>query len=440
VADPFQYIREWDAGRSERGWWHSFELPDGGTIEGVSPLQSLKDRIAQFPLAADLRGKRVLDIGTWDGWFAFEMERRGAEVVAIDNWDNPRFHEIHAIYKSRVDYRIIDIYDLTPERVGRFDIVLFMGVLYHLKHPLLALERVCALTRGIACVDSFVLREEMRPGCDIERRPVMEFYETDEMGGQEDNWCGPSLSCLVAMCRTAGFARAEPLGLLEYSATVACYRGWEPPSGDDPAPRLETAFHRDNYGINFSSRPDDYVTIWLATEIDPLSIDDLKPEVSGYGMRPLKVKPLEPGRWLVHFKLPPGLNPGWHETGVRIRGSGVSNTKRIAVDLPVDNYRFKIAGVTDGITWRKSELDLARGRIVVVWVKGLPEHADKANVRVLFNGAPMRIEHLESGPKVVQINAAIPDGAKDGKAQLVIEFGNRRAGPAKLRVMRSQPA
>jgi tRNA (mo5U34)-methyltransferase len=430
VQDPFQYIREWDAGRSERGWWHSFELPGGGVIEGVCPFEGLKDRIAKFPIATDLRGKRVLDIGTWDGWFAFEMERRGAEVVAIDNWDNPRFHEMHAVYKSRVDYRKIDIYDLTPEHVGRFDIVLFMGVLYHLKHPLLALERVCALTRELACVDSFVLRDETQ-------RPVMEFFETDEMGGQEDNWCAPNLPCLIAMCRTAGFARAEPLGLLEHSATVACFRGWAEPSANDPAPRLETAFNRDNYGINFSSQRDDYVTIWLSTEFDLLTVDDVKPEVSGYGERPLKVKALDSGRWLVHFKLPPGLNPGWHETGVRIRGSVVSNTKRIAVDLPLDNYRFKIAAVTDGASWQKKEVDLSRGRTVVVWVRGLPEHADKANVRVLFNGAPMHIEHVEPGPKVVQINAIVPDGATQGKAQIVIEFGNRRAGPAKLAVLAS---
>jgi tRNA (mo5U34)-methyltransferase len=437
TADPFQYIRDWDAGRAERGWWHSFELPDGRVIEGVVSLQSLKDRLWPFQLPSDLRGKRVLDIGTWDGWYAFEMERRGADVVAIDKWDNPRFHEIHAIYRSRVDYRVINLYDVTPERIGRFDIVLFMGVLYHLKHPLLALEKVCGLTRELACVDSFVLREHILPGCNVETRAVLEFYETDEMGGQEDNWCGPSLPCLIAMCRTAGFARAEPRGLLEYGAPVACFRGWGEPVGNEPAPLLEAAFLRENYGVNFSSRRDDYVTMWFKTDPGALTLDDVKPEVSGYGVRPLRVKPLEPGRWLTHFKLPPGLNPGWHETGVRIRGSAVSNTRRIAVDLPVDNYRFKIAGITDGATWRKNELDLSRGRTLVLWMKGLPEHADKANVRVLLNGAPLAIEHVAPGV-VVQINASVPQDIAPGKAGVVIEFGNRHAGPAKVRLLRSQ--
>jgi 2-polyprenyl-3-methyl-5-hydroxy-6-metoxy-1,4-benzoquinol methylase len=90
-TDPFDLIRYWNNQRTGKGWWHSFELPDGTFIEGVCDLPGLKDRIGQFPIPDDLRGKRVLDIGTWDGWFAFEMERRGADVLAIDSWDNPPF-------------------------------------------------------------------------------------------------------------------------------------------------------------------------------------------------------------------------------------------------------------------------------------------------------------------------------------------------------------
>src|SRR5258708_36531695 len=94
MSDPLWYVPEWRKRFLEGGWWHSFELPDGALIQGVSDLDAQKMRIAQFPIPADLTGMRVLDIGTWDGWFSFEMGRRGAEVLAIDRSDNPRFHAI----------------------------------------------------------------------------------------------------------------------------------------------------------------------------------------------------------------------------------------------------------------------------------------------------------------------------------------------------------
>ncbi len=127
MTDPFSYVHGWARSQEQKGWWHSFELPDGTGIDGVNTVESQTERLGCFPIPDDLRGKRVLDIGTWDGWFAFEMERRGAAVVAVDDWDNPRFREVHARLGSRVDYRIMDVYDLTPGSVGRFDIVLFMG-------------------------------------------------------------------------------------------------------------------------------------------------------------------------------------------------------------------------------------------------------------------------------------------------------------------------
>jgi tRNA (mo5U34)-methyltransferase len=256
-----EYVRDWKDARAERGWWHSFELPSGELIEGVCDLASLRGRIGQFPISDDLRGKRVLDIGTWDGWFSFEMERRGAKVVAIDNWDNPRFRQMQKTLNSSVEYRVLDIYELTTTLIGRFDIVLFMGVLYHLKHPLLALERVCALTTDMAAIDSFIIRDENVPGEHEDGRAVMEFYETDEFGGQTDNWVAPNLPCLLAFCRTAGFARVEPRSVFAKGAGVACYRRWDPPSSDAaPGPDLLDVAHNTNHGINFSSSCDDYVS------------------------------------------------------------------------------------------------------------------------------------------------------------------------------------
>src|SRR6202162_4871035 len=158
------WVKYWDELRNAKGWWHSFELPDGTLIEGANELEGQKRRIGQFPIPQDLAGKRVLDVGAWDGWFSFEMERRGAGGLGIDRFENPNFSAIRRMLGSRVEYRQLDVYEVSPRTVGYFDIVLFMGVLYHLKHPLLALERVCAITTEMAGVDSFILREHHRPG------------------------------------------------------------------------------------------------------------------------------------------------------------------------------------------------------------------------------------------------------------------------------------
>ena len=115
--------------------------------------------------------------------------------------------------------------------MGRFDIVLFLGVLYHLKHPLLALEAVCSVTRSMAVVESFVTNEALHDQNGKSDLPAMEFYETDELLGEVDNWVGPNVQCLLAFCRTAGFARTVLLSVKEQRAIVACYRQWEPGTG-----------------------------------------------------------------------------------------------------------------------------------------------------------------------------------------------------------------
>src|ERR1039457_990745 len=131
---------------ARKGWYHSFELPGGTLISGVMDLEHQRGRFARFPIPPDLHGKRVLDIGAWDGWFSFEAERRGADATAIDCVEVANFLTVHRKLASKVDYRILDFYDLPRAGLDRFDFVFFLGVLYHLKHPLLALEIVCALT------------------------------------------------------------------------------------------------------------------------------------------------------------------------------------------------------------------------------------------------------------------------------------------------------
>ncbi len=421
--NPFDIVRIWKRQRTEKGWWHSFELPDGTLIEGPNSVAGQQARIGQFPIPENLTGKRVLDIGAWDGWFSFEMERRGAEVVAIDNWDNPRFREMHAMLNSRVEYRQLDMYDLTPDRIGRFDIVLFMGVLYHLKHPLLALERVCALTTDLACVDSFVLQEKHRPGEGVDRRPIMEFYETDEMGGQTDNWCGPTLPCLLAFCRAAGFARVDLRGIMDHGAGIACRRHWDQPAPKAAAgPTVLEAYHHVNFGLNFDSRLDEYVTAWFDHPAKKLSLDDIQPEVAGYGVRPIHIDQIESARWQINFKLPPGVTPGWHEVRVRVQGSRPGDAARIAVDIPVDLAApLEITGLADGTTWTADRLDLHHGGALSLWVAGLPENADRNNIHVTLNGTRLPLEFVAPpGTEARQLNVRVPSDAPLGAATVEV--------------------
>jgi tRNA (mo5U34)-methyltransferase len=428
---PKGYGPGWNRKLQETGWWHSFELPGGGAIEGVNSLESLKNRIAQFPIPADLNGKRVLDIGAWDGWFSFEMERRGADVVALDCWDNPRFREIHAIYNSRVEYRQMDVMEIAPETVGRFDVVLFLGVLYHLKHPLLALEKVCSVTREMAAVDSFVLRKEFDP----EAQPVLEFYETDEMEGQTDNWVAPNLACLMAMCRTAGFARAEFRNVLPYSACVACYRRWEPENPHGPRTELTTATNNANNGINFDNRRDEYLTCGFKSEQTGLTVKDVQPSVGGYGVRPISVTNLGGDLWQANFKLPPGFAPGWHEVGMAVQGGPAHTAARIAVDVPVPSCSPRIEGVRDGTTWASNSLDLLSGRRLALWCSGLPENADRNNLRVFLSQIRCPVEFVAPPSESMQVNVCVPENIAAGECELTLSIGDSFAKPVRVRVV-----
>jgi tRNA (mo5U34)-methyltransferase len=152
-------------------WYHTMELAPGVVTEGMFDLRPFVDR---YQLPDDLTGKRVLDVGTFDGFWAFELERRGAQVTALDidrkqdmDWpprlrppdDGPRgqtFRLAHEAYGSNVERVGLSIYDSTPERLGgKFDIVFCGSVLIHLRDPMLALERMAGL-----CGERLIICEE----------------------------------------------------------------------------------------------------------------------------------------------------------------------------------------------------------------------------------------------------------------------------------------
>jgi tRNA (mo5U34)-methyltransferase len=208
-------------------WYHTIDLGHGVVTPGYDDTPQ---RLAKVDLPASLAGRSVLDIGAWDGFFSFECERRGAQrVVASDyfSWHGPGwgtkkgFEIARAALGSRVEDADIDVMDLSPERVGTFDVVLFLGVLYHLRHPLLALERVASVTRGTLILETVV---------DLVgyRRPAMVFYEGRELNNDPTNWWGPNVPAICAMLRDVGFktttVRTPERGAAYRTARAAYHR------------------------------------------------------------------------------------------------------------------------------------------------------------------------------------------------------------------------
>ena len=185
-------------------WWHTIDLGNGIVTPGADATAA---RLPQLQIPLDLTNRSVLDVGAWDGFFSFEAERRGARrVLATDSfcwgqggWGGKAGFELaRRALGSRVEDLDIDPLDLTPDKVGTFDLVLFLGVLYHMRHPLLALERLASVTRGQLILQTQVDLVAVT-------RPAMAFYEGAEFNNDPTNWCGPNPAAVVAMLRTVGF-------------------------------------------------------------------------------------------------------------------------------------------------------------------------------------------------------------------------------------------
>jgi tRNA (mo5U34)-methyltransferase len=197
-------------------WYHQIEVAPGIVTPGINDSAQV---LGVLGLPEDCSGMRALDIGARDGFFSFELERRGAEVLALDYIapEETGFLIARELLGSKVEYQVGNVYDLTPERFGQFDIVLFLGVLYHLRNPLLAIDRVRSVCRGSLWLESQVIDEalldpatgalesfgEVAPR--VAGRPMMQFYPRDSLNSDFTNWWAPNLACLVAMLEEANF-------------------------------------------------------------------------------------------------------------------------------------------------------------------------------------------------------------------------------------------
>jgi tRNA (mo5U34)-methyltransferase len=194
-------------------WFHTLDLGHGIVTPGEDASPA---KLAKLRLPDRLDGLSVLDIGAWDGFFSFAAERRGARrVVAIDPacWNPPAWGErgwgtkqpfelAHRALGSEVQTRDVELLDLSPQTVGEFDVVFFLGVFYHLPDPL-------PYRRAAASVCRKLLVFESHADLLDTRRPAMAFYPGSEIDGDPSNWWGPNAGAVKGMFEREGFARVE---------------------------------------------------------------------------------------------------------------------------------------------------------------------------------------------------------------------------------------
>jgi tRNA (mo5U34)-methyltransferase len=204
-------------------WYHQIEIRPGVVTPGINETV---ETLRLLSLPDDASGQRVLDIGVRDGYFSFELERRGAEVLAIDYLDPSEtgFPVAKELLGSDVEYRVDNVYRLDPDEHGTFDIALFLGVLYHLRDPLLALDRVWDVCNDDALLivetqlidEAFLRADGTFAPLDEALRGVslMQFYPDDTLHGDPTNYWAPNLTALKALVHTAGFVveKAESIG------------------------------------------------------------------------------------------------------------------------------------------------------------------------------------------------------------------------------------
>jgi len=227
-------------------WWHSIDLGFGVVTPGRKTPAFLAKELASLRLP-DLRGRSVLDIGAWDGFYSFTAEQRGAaRVVALDSfvwaldWESKNrykaeckrrgvppepFDRVPELWRfdtlpgkrgfdlarealdSRVEPLVRDLMTADTAEIGQFDVVLFLGVLYHMENPLEALKRVRQFTGSVAVIET----EAMAIG-GFEQRPFCEFFPPRaKLLGDPTNFWAPNGPALVGLCEAAGFSRVELL-------------------------------------------------------------------------------------------------------------------------------------------------------------------------------------------------------------------------------------
>jgi tRNA (mo5U34)-methyltransferase len=192
-------------------WWHSIRLNSGAITPGNGKnIECMDLEISRIFDPLDLKGKSVLDVGAWNGGFSIEAKRRGAaRVVALDRWASTdailRARETFELAKRLCEVEIeaveqeLDIPQLSLDYLGDFDIVLFLGVFYHLVDPITALREIAQRAKEVLVLETHIEHSQ-------ENRPMMVFFPSDELSGDHSNWWGPNTVLITKLLNHFGFS------------------------------------------------------------------------------------------------------------------------------------------------------------------------------------------------------------------------------------------
>ena len=219
------------------GWYHTIDLGNGVVTKGISVQETSAGVIP------DVAGRSVLDIGAWDGKFSFAAEQAGASrVVALDHYawgvdfvargaywaeciangtlpDQSRdetdfwrpdlpgqrgFNFAKAALDSKVEPVVGDFQKVDLDTLGQFDVVLYLGVLYHMKEPLTCLERLRAVTKEVAVIETEAVHIQ-----GFDREVLMQFHAGSDLRVDFGNWYVPTIEALHNLCRAAGFSEVR---------------------------------------------------------------------------------------------------------------------------------------------------------------------------------------------------------------------------------------
>lgn len=198
--------------RQNSNWYENFTFRNGARTFGRSPSDS---KLSALGLPQNLKGTSILDVGTYEGFYAFHLEQRGADVTPNDHfvWNWPgdpsleHFNFVKAATGSKLQAFDCDIANL-PEK--KWDVTLFLGVLYHLEDQLSALRKIRSSARHLVVIETLLDNLNITG-------PSLKYYPGSSLNGDSTNHFGPNLDALIGMIQAAGFSRWEFKSLWEWN-------------------------------------------------------------------------------------------------------------------------------------------------------------------------------------------------------------------------------